>query len=734
MGANDTEKAETPVFRQEIKAQCYDENTRIKSKARKVCVARHLRREIDLKEKDIPEATGRWEGYRRSHSSERPAHTLGVNHSGEGLSVVWATQARGDIDRLKPVFYYWGYYLDGAFLLVRQDNKGKPYLEYDKFGQLTKRNAEVPVAKLTGSRKTGRLVLEYWGKEFPDWHDSYDFVVTDNSERPRPTLMRSGLAALPKKNVFTPLIRHFERSPLHTDQIGWLKARIDNDLAVAVGKGSSKTYQWDKDYKNGSLKGLREMIEETYKKMGKDMPDQISLKSLINGYWSAPDSKDSVGKKERQDVANLIDTFFGSDVFRHGVDDGWQYRYNRTRRYKIYGDDLGLAEIYGQMYLLKDKIISVSGRSGPAIELLQGIVSRTSQEYKPTGINYVNDMITHLSLIPVKEGENRRYKYKLDMKMKGEGASSSAYAAAAYEVEVKIIKTDTKTGTGETYSLTGAFVDGGLSFDLKLKKKAKKREKKKDDVPEVKGADADLRFEGTVYSPFSWTRQNFVGDFYAMQLTVKGAVAKFRDSNVWLSGNGEFTHLNFDTSPGIEWDLNIPGGGFIGGWGEITTAAGGSERDSLYMRKPRVDVFNTVSENVHFNLGSAKVTDQGLEILRKFCAEELVSLMSSGSSLIITGQADRKDTLTNNQQLSELRARNTLQHIMAITGDKFGIPFNGYEPSFSLLTPGTFIWPLGEWPAILKRREDKIPNPADRRVDIYVNYRHTLALFSGKQE
>ncbi|MGB5711882.1 MAG: hypothetical protein WBM44_13350, partial [Waterburya sp.] len=111
------------------------------------------------------------------------------------------------------------------------------------------------------------------------------------------------------------------------------------------------------------------------------------------------------------------------------------------------------------------------------------------------------------------------------------------------------------------------------------------------------------------------------------------------------------------------------------------------------------------------------------QALRIMCANELTSFMSPGSTLAIIGHTDRvgrgkgKRKEKRNLVLSAMRSQNTLQAIEDILGSKLKIPQKQIKPQGK-----------GEQAAKEAGRDDKIPNPKDRRVDIILNSRLVLTL------
>jgi len=128
-----------------------------------------------------------------------------------------------------------------------------------------------------------------------------------------------------------------------------------------------------------------------------------------------------------------------------------------------------------------------------------------------------------------------------------------------------------------------------------------------------------------------------------------------------------------------------------------------------------------LEEKIHFRLGSALLNPAAWQLLRVFCAKELTALRSAGSRLTIVGHADRRDTEQNNLELTDLRAKNTLQAIRDILGpDLFKIADEHIE-----------LIGMGEQKAKEAGDRDRHQNPKWRKVQVILNSRLVVTLRGG---
>jgi outer membrane protein OmpA-like peptidoglycan-associated protein len=147
----------------------------------------------------------------------------------------------------------------------------------------------------------------------------------------------------------------------------------------------------------------------------------------------------------------------------------------------------------------------------------------------------------------------------------------------------------------------------------------------------------------------------------------------------------------------------------------------------------------------HFNLGSAVLTPEGRQALRRLCAAELpwflrddthvtltahcdlvrfrrntsaLATLDSQSALTASGNEEKTDD-PRNMKLATYRAANVKQAIKDILGERLKISKDGIEER-----------PMGKQEAEEAKRKGYEPyrNPHRRRVDVTMNGRYVLTL------
>jgi hypothetical protein len=147
------------------------------------------------------------------------------------------------------------------------------------------------------------------------------------------------------------------------------------------------------------------------------------------------------------------------------------------------------------------------------------------------------------------------------------------------------------------------------------------------------------------------------------------------------------------------------------------------------------------SARAHFDLGSAILTDEGRQALRRLCAAELPWFLRGDTQIVLTAHCDlvrfRRDSRAlappdslisgddaktddpRNKQLAVYRAANVKLAVKDILGDRLKIPDK-------LLVED----PMGKKEAeeAKKRGYEPYRNPHRRRVDVTMNGRYVLTL------
>lgn len=243
-------------------------------------------------------------------------------------------------------------------------------------------------------------------------------------------------------------------------------------------------------------------------------------------------------------------------------------------------------------------------------------------------------------------------------------------------------------------------------------------------------------YSGVATSPFEWQPPDFPGP---IELVEAGAGVSFGPVGVdasagfmLIQGSGykptlrvHFTEAGFTPDPATDFKRdpdaplnikNIKLGAKIGPsgiWGSIRNKKFRNVDYSTFQAKTDYAVSHSLTEDVHFCLDSALLTEDARQALRIMCARELPGFMSRESRLTIHGHTDLSGPTAHNQTLSELRARNTLQAIKEILGEK------------------RFALPSDRIIAIGKGEKEARPpdvNPDHRRVDVILNARLVLTL------
>jgi subtilisin family serine protease/outer membrane protein OmpA-like peptidoglycan-associated protein len=154
-----------------------------------------------------------------------------------------------------------------------------------------------------------------------------------------------------------------------------------------------------------------------------------------------------------------------------------------------------------------------------------------------------------------------------------------------------------------------------------------------------------------------------------------------------------------------------------GSWGKIQARSLPDLDYTTFQMKTDHAVASGLTDDVHFCVDGALLTEDARQALRIMCANELVALTSPTSRLTINGHTDRSDTSNRNLELSDMRAKNTYQAIKDILGTKLAIPLSHTQVSGK-----------GETEAERDGRPDNERNPKYRRADVILNARLVLTL------
>lgn len=230
--------------------------------------------------------------------------------------------------------------------------------------------------------------------------------------------------------------------------------------------------------------------------------------------------------------------------------------------------------------------------------------------------------------------------------------------------------------------------------------------------------------DGTAKSPFAYTPGDIPGACTLMSSGVHGGVVVGGSPGFgMLSIHGSnLPPLAFNLSSLWSWNVELGAGAdvltFMPGWIRKPSIKG---RPKILPTKILKDEDFTVagghSNEIHFRLGDAMLTDDARQLLRIICSRELKSFKDPFSIMGIVGHADRVDTEDRNIELSRLRSKNTLQAIRDILGSDF------------LIKPENItISAMGEERAKTAGDLDGYPNLKWRKVEVIVNHRLVLNL------
>jgi outer membrane protein OmpA-like peptidoglycan-associated protein len=226
---------------------------------------------------------------------------------------------------------------------------------------------------------------------------------------------------------------------------------------------------------------------------------------------------------------------------------------------------------------------------------------------------------------------------------------------------------------------------------------------------------------GTASSHFEWQPPDFPGT-----IMMAGGEASYGVSAqagfMHIHGSGylptlEVLFASAGLDPGAVKPELKPSVNLSGSWGKIHPKPIPVVDYTTSTVKTDYTVTYRLTEDAHFCLDSALLTEDARQALRIMCANELVALMSPASRLTILGHTDRSAAKDYNLTLSALRAENTYQAIQDILGDKLRIH------QAQVLRSGR-----GESLAEKDGRPDGERNPKYRRVDVILNARLVLTL------
>jgi hypothetical protein len=317
--------------------------------------------------------------------------------------------------------------------------------------------------------------------------------------------------------------------------------------------------------------------------------------------------------------------------------------------------------------------------------------------------NTVKHMRAHLGLRGGSSAEGGLFEYEAMLEVRGPSAGVGPIGGTVWEgsLELECKATDDLEGWKDTFlvSIAGYTTSVGM------------------------GMLQSFRSGGTARSRVRWTPDDVPGDLDFFDLGVDFAIligGTYGGTFLTLEGSGVLPPLRLDLS-GFAMAMGASlGVGVTDGRGIILKASRADpdpDRPPMIPLRPNdVPVEEALSTTLaHFRLGRGGLTRLGRDRIREFCAEHLRLLSLANSELVIVGHADRKDCDRNNLQLSEVRAQNVRTAFQDILGTDLAVG--------SVVAVGR-----GEAEARFFGFEDRVPNPFQRRVDVYLNGSLSLTL------
>jgi outer membrane protein OmpA-like peptidoglycan-associated protein len=311
----------------------------------------------------------------------------------------------------------------------------------------------------------------------------------------------------------------------------------------------------------------------------------------------------------------------------------------------------------------------------------------------------LHNICQHLGLAPDPKAGSVTHRYK--MTITGSGlAGDVGIGLGGFIGAFRMQKTDSQTWQ-EDYTFWNAGISAGVSI----------------------GVEAMLDNDGEASSTSEWRPGDVPGWYTILDESsgfALGVGPSFGVGVMAVYGSGAHPPLAFITSP---WSMAAGASGTLidlgMSWGYIHEAGTNLNRQDASHIKHKNDyaVESEKTQEIHFRLGSAILTQEARQIVREMCAIELASFMSVGSVLVIIGHADRLDTENRNLELSKLRAENALQAIKDILGDQLKIPSNQIS-----------VHGAGELKAEYAGDADETPNPKWRKVEVILNSTLILTL------
>jgi outer membrane protein OmpA-like peptidoglycan-associated protein len=415
--------------------------------------------------------------------------------------------------------------------------------------------------------------------------------------------------------------------------------------------------------------------------------------NVINKYLERFLSKASIDRQperlERIETAQELDRWFGQHVFPTKGALGW------------HEEDLELARFHVRRMLAKS-YVTINDAPRSHIDWIQTLLNRYNVDKSRYKIDRkLSNIRENLDLAADTDEDASTKPHEYDVTLMVGGLAADVVIGVSGFTGILQIHKKTPPTWKQEYivALFGASVGASISVSVGFKQ------------------------TGTARTYNSWGPVEIPGWLHFYQGGVRsrlGIGASKGTALMDINGNGTHSRMQVDFS-GWAWDASIGAGAEVGGMWGYAFESGVRHNDDHYRRIIKEDDYTieaNLAKQVHFRLGDALLTEQGRHALRVMAAKELAAFNSETSMLVIDGHSDRVDCDDRNLELSDLRAKNTLQALKDILADQLKIPDK------RIITRGH-----GERMAKkIDRDEDEVPNKKWRRVDVLLNARLVLRL------
>lgn len=414
------------------------------------------------------------------------------------------------------------------------------------------------------------------------------------------------------------------------------------------------------------------------------------LAPLLERYFAVEMTGTRIGDRvERLALAKRIDQHV-EDTFSTKVGSGWN------------PSDVSLAQLYGR-FIIRSQAWSWKGDIRPIEEWLRLVAQRCSIDrlVGTQGEIVLRSLYVHLKV----RASKNLFNYEVELVVGG--ASVDIGLGLSFWMGRITIKKFPYVQNAD-----GKWVNGPLSwsqgYPLYIAGGS---------LGYSVGFSVALESSGSGISEIEYQPEELVGSFYTYDVNLTAVAWAVGPSIMVIRGDTISLPSLVINMSGVTTKYGLAGGGeggaTVGVIGDVDTKTVRS--DSLQMDFHYSDMEGATA--CHFRLGDSFLTDEGREHVRRVAALELALFGSEYSVLKIDGHADRIDERERNIELSQFRARNTLQALRDVLGSQFRIR-----------EENIVIRGLGEHEAEAEGQPDGKGDPVKRRVDVRIEGRVILSL------